>query len=826
MPLLLILFLMLVPQADNPLATLKEEVKRVLSDARLPFTDDQEREIVLMMEDRRKASEDLFGTLMDFSAGPTQGQDADKLRSAIDWMRNEFLTRLQNYLRPEQLAAWGRHQESETTQIAANNPAQAARPQQAQQTQFVRINNNSFTAELPNYRFTQGGGTPEVIERGGAGAWHGNAQFLFKDDALNAARRSYNLGNRIPTVKPPYSEHQKSFNLSGPLIPGRLTASIAVSHNRAENVDTVSAILGDGTPFGAEIVRPTINKSFSTGGTYQITDRNSLNYNVTYSPYARRSQGIGAFVLPERSFTNDGNNWNLEIKQFSSLSAQSIFETRFGLRGNHDETIPANNNVRINVLDAFNGGGSQNQAETTTRDYEFSNLFTRLGEKLSIKTGMEGVYRKNRSLNTNNFGGTFTFSSPEAFRAGRPANYRVSRGEPLLEKDQLELSFFMQNDLKLTPRLTLMYGLRYDVQTNLSDRNNFGPRLGFAYAIRPGTVIRGGGGLFFNTYIIGLVELQERLNGTRQYEIVIDNPSFPDPFQAGTIRNTPPTVRITDPHFETPHIGVGLISVERTFLTNLLMTLSYDFVHESHRSRLRNINSTYDATAAIPRPCSPGQSAATCLRPDPSKGQVLNLESTAGELRHSFRVSARQRFSIFNASSSYIFQRSWAAGRPNAGGDLPTNNYDLRSDWSLSAVVSAHTFNGNLNAQLPLGVFLSGTMSYLSPKPYNVTTGRDDNLDSQLTDRPPGVPRNSEWGPSFLAFNFNISKAFFFGAATGGSGGRGNTRKNLNVFANMTNAFNHVNYGLPSGVMTSPNFGRSTNGGEPREIEVGLRFQF
>jgi outer membrane receptor protein involved in Fe transport len=137
---------------------------------------------------------------------------------------------------------------------------------------------------------------------------------------------------------------------------------------------------------------------------------------------------------------------------------------------------------------------------------------------------MEGVYRNNRSLNTNNFGGTFTFSSPEAFRAGRPANYRVSRGEPLLEKDQLELSFFMQNDLKLTPRLTLMYGLRYDVQTNLSDRNNFGPRLGFAYAIRPGTVIRGGGGLFFNTYIIGLVELQERLRHA-QYEIVIDNPS-------------------------------------------------------------------------------------------------------------------------------------------------------------------------------------------------------------------------------------------------------------------------------------------------------------
>ena len=47
-----------------------------------------------------------------------------------------------------------------------------------------------------------------------------------------------------------------------------------------------------------------------------------------------------------------------------------------------------------------------------------------------------------------------------------------------------------------------------------------------------------------------------------------------------------------------------------------------------------------------------------------------------------------------------------------------------------------------------------------------------------------------------------------------------------NVFANMTNAFNHVHLGTPSGVMTSPNFRRITSAFDPREIEVGIRFQF
>ena len=57
---------------ENPLAVLKLEVDRVLEEAALPFTDAQDSAIILMMEDRRQASEELFGDLMDFSAGPTR----------------------------------------------------------------------------------------------------------------------------------------------------------------------------------------------------------------------------------------------------------------------------------------------------------------------------------------------------------------------------------------------------------------------------------------------------------------------------------------------------------------------------------------------------------------------------------------------------------------------------------------------------------------------------------------------------------------------------------------------------------------------------------
>jgi hypothetical protein len=134
--------------------------------------------------------------------------------------------------------------------------------------------------------------------------------------------------------------------------------------------------------------------------------------------------------------------------------------------------------------------------------------------------------------------------------------------------------------------------------------------------------------------------------------------------------------------------------------------------------------------------------------------------------------------------------------------------------------------NSTVNARLPLGIFLTSAMSVAGPHWYTITTGEDDNKDSTINDRPVGVLRNSGKGPKTLVFDFNISKAFFFSGSNSNGRGNGNTRTNLNVFANMTNAFNRTNYRPPSGVMTSPNFGKFTSAEDPRQIEVGMRFQF
>jgi hypothetical protein len=277
-----------------------------------------------------------------------------------------------------------------------------------------------------------------------------------------------------------------------------------------------------------------------------------------------------------------------------------------------------------------------------------------------------------------------------------------------------------------------------------------------------------------------------------------------------------------------------MLSFERTFLNTLFFSVAYDRNREVHRARLRNLNAPMDITSPIPRSCSPGQSKQTCVRPQLDRGNILSLEPSAGASDAALRLNFRGRFSIFIASANYTMtdnrlDNSPGPGFGNGNGQagygqdgLNSDNYNLRADWSRG-IVSRTTLNTTLNARMPVGIFLTGTMSKAGRRRYTILTGKDDNQDTTINDRPPGVGRNTGVAPGTLTFNFNISKAFFFGS---GNGGSNTTRTNINLFANMTNAFNHPNYAAPSGVMTSPNFGRSTSAGDPREIEIGMRFQF
>jgi len=351
-----------------------------------------------------------------------------------------------------------------------------------------------------------------------------------------------------------------------------------------------------------------------------------------------------------------------------------------------------------------------------------------------------------------------------------------------------------------------MFGARYETQTNLQDRNNVDPRVAFAYAVGGATVLCGGIGTFHQRLDENIVSSVRRLDGSRQYELVVENPSWPDPFQSGESQSIPPSSRrVRTTSLVAPYSIESSISLERSLPNNLFISLNFDYARGLKLFRTRNLNAPL-----------PGQN----VRPNPKEGNIYQLESSGTSEYKSFTASLRQRFSVLNITAGYTL----ASGQSDVDGplDLPSNNFDLRADWGRTSNVQRHRFNASINSRLPFDVYLTTSIYADSGRPYNITTGIDDNDDSQINDRPAGLQRNSGNGPGFFTVGFNVSKAFRLRKSMMNAG----SEPQIHFFINANNALNMTNFGPPSGVMTSPFFGKPFRARDPREIEVGIRFQF
>ena len=785
--------------ARNPVDELKDQVTKALAEAGVPFSADQERQLALLIEEERQAAENLFGETWDFSQGPPPGEQQDQALAGIRFMYDELRNELPAYMTAAQRTAWESYQSEQDVAFYTEDSGDAGAG--SGRIQQIRVTNNAFNVETGaangSSGLREGGARTEVIERGGVGAYHGNFAAIFQDEALNAR-------NPFADNKPPYYERTINADISGPIIQDRLSLNFAVRDNRRENVGTVKAQTLDGL-FSLGVTRPVENRSYDTRGVLQLADAHSLHMRFQFATEDSSNENVGNFSLPERASRTKERNHVVDLREVFVISDRTVHDVRFIWRKDRSETVPFSDALGIVVKDAFTGGGSQNRSLINGNEYELSNLVYFEGNNLTMRTGFRGWRRSERSDSENNFFGEFTFSDLESYRAGKPLKYRIKCCDPLFKMSQTHLVFFSQNDFRLTPTFTLMLGVRYFMQTDLDDRNNVDPRIGFAYAIGNSTVIRGGVAIFTNPANFRQNKEFTYLDGTRLFETQIDNPGWPDPFSAGTVR--PPTRTQLDPNLRNSYFFLPQIQLEQSFPHNLFVTVAFDRARGINQPRGRDMNAPFSESG---------------LRPFPDVGQILQLVSGSSTYHH-LNVTLRQRVSIFNITADYLYFHG-VSDQAGTGGfqDLPVDSRDVTKEWGRH-VNPTHTFNASVNSRLPMDVYLTTVVGARSGRRYTITTGRDDNGDGVSNDRPEGVVKNSEVGPNYFDVSFNISKAFEFGS--NGSGATG-TGPRMNVFANLSNAFNMTHLGTPSGVLRSPFFGRSFNATSPRQIEVGMRFQF
>ncbi len=146
----------------------------------------------------------------------------------------------------------------------------------------------------------------------------------------------------------------------------------------------------------------------------------------------------------------------------------------------------------------------------------------------TIRFGFLAAGGHYQSDNATNRLGTFTFSSLDAFNAGTPDTYTQRIGDPRLEYFNAQTAVYVQDDIRVRKSLTLSPGIRYEIQTHLSDRDNLGPRMGVTWApFKSGrTTLRGSYGVFYTWLNATTYEQTLRVDGFRQRDLFIINPRF------------------------------------------------------------------------------------------------------------------------------------------------------------------------------------------------------------------------------------------------------------------------------------------------------------
>jgi len=387
--------------------------------------------------------------------------------------------------------------------------------------------------------------------------------------------------------------------------------------------------------------------------------------------------------------------------------------------------------------------------------------------------------------------GTFTFvtTGPSAtlpfdqLTLANVQNYQqpINFGISSYELPQWLLTAFVQDTFHVQPNFTLDLGLRYDRQTLTTATRNFQPRIGFAW--QPGsdgrTSIRGSYAMYYTQIRTNALAgyLVNGLDGLTTYTAIAGQTGFPTCLTCVPVNVNPSTV----PASQLPARDITIRAGERDFYTaqfaryglnfNLLPNypnefdnprsqvytvgaerevakgffFGADFVHQHltglDRSVDLNAPSVFDRNA-------PGQvrtvATANTTRPIlPVNGGVrqVNVLMNLGKADYDglqTLFSYRGNRKVF-ASLSYTFSKATNTSEPDGNGIGPNQSTIARlgeEERGPSVVDQRHRAVITFSYHFPYDI-TAGTVTMLaSSRPFNATTGVDNNGDGATNDRP------------------------------------------------------------------------------------------
>jgi hypothetical protein len=683
----------------------------------------------------------------------------------------------------------------------------------------IRFRTNSFAADNHDAGRVQ----IEIITRPNVTAWTGNLNANIRNDIFNAR-------DAFAATKTPQNIARIGGGIRGPIVVRKTSLRMNLDRNESNTAANIYALNPDGSPFLGFVSNPSHNTFGVVGVEHALTDMQALRVEYQRQQNVSRNGGVGGFNLPERANNRDNGNEQLRAQVQGLFGRSTLNEFHLEWRDTWNNQVSISTAPSINVLDAFNAGGSGINTRSNQRTFDVAdNLDFTIGRKHATRVGFELFGGRYRYFDARNAAGTFTFSSLDGYRAGTPLQFTQRLGEVNTSFTAYQAAVYWQDDIRTTRTLTISVGVRQEMQSLIADKLNVMPRLGLTYSPRSSkTIVRGGYGLFYDWYESNLYDQTLRVNGIAQRDVRVNCPGYPDAFAAssdpscqaalGGVPVVQPGGRIqARPDLHMPHVHQASASIERPISANLRAMVSYQMLRGRNQMRSRDINT--------PDPL-------TGLRPEPIIASVTQFESTGKSARDSLNVNLA--YAIPRRQMNIAMNYTLAEFKNHADNamQLPVDSYHPDAEWGPSSQDIRHRLQANVFLPPVRGFRLSvNGLVYQSGAPYNITTGRDDNHDLVINDRPLDasgrmIGRNSARGAARWGdLSMRLGRGFAFGrrSAERGAPPPGG---NLEFFAQADNVLNRVNFTNYAGTMTSRLFAQPTAASQARRVQVGANFRF
>jgi hypothetical protein len=737
----------------------------------------------------------------------------------------------------------------------------------------IRINPDPYSPVYEGPTFQ--GGRVEIFTKPGADKFHGALFFTDSDGSFNAT-------DPFSLTATPAGKRRYGFELSGPVISQKSGFAVALEKRDIDEFNVVTARTlgpdsslgpdGDGVPFQQTVDAPQRLWIASARADLQLSPKDISTLSFAANVNSLGNQGVGGLTLPASGYSSVISEYDLRFTNILTLSANLLHETRIGYTWKRTAQSPLSTAPSLEVAGYFtNGGATAQNLNDRERNLEIDHEIQWTRGKHSIKVGAQslgflvhnydpdtfnGIYvfgggsAPALDQNNNPTAGTVTLSPIQQYQramlnlpGGSPTTYQMTSGTPLVPFTQWRLALYAEDSVKLASRFSVSGGLRYSFQTSPETFANFAPRVGFSWSPdkKSTWVLHLRLGLFDAPAPLSYATDVYRLNGTRQQSTTVYSPSYSNPLtpvagsiQVSTTNQFAKSVR----EFPAAIVQVG---IEHDLPHHWHAAINDSYGEDWGIFRTRNINAPMipnsvgtppDPTAALmaPRPIAPNKNIFQYENSGHLNGNILSMSLA----QHSYK-----RFTL-DLSAWIIHFKSdapWPIASPQSS--YSESGESSRPDWQSSG----GSVDGMLN--LPGKLQFANQFSARTGRPYNITTGTDNNGDGVFNDRPSyagsassgsgvyatpfgpltantingNVPRNLGTMPSLWRWNSDLSRTFLLNPK------RSDHPLSLTLNARAANLLNHTN---TTGVNTvlSPTLGQPISAEAARRIELGARFTF